>query len=114
MLSYIFYLSYLIETMHYLPQIIFLAVTAFAVFLFWKNASQIRNNILLGMPEDVSDNAAARWKNVVLLAFGQKKMFRNMLVAILHLFVYVGFVVINIEVLEIVLDGLLGTHRLFF
>ena len=114
MLSYIFYLSYSIETMHYLPQIIFLAVTAFAVFLFWKNASQIRNNILLGMPEDVSDNAAARWKNVVLLAFGQKKMFRNMLVAILHLFVYVGFVVINIEVLEIVLDGLLGTHRLFF
>ena len=114
MLDYIFYLSHSIACMHYLPQIIFLVVTAFAVFLFWKNASQIRNNILLGVPENRSDNPAARWKNVLLLAFGQKKMFRNMLVAILHLFVYVGFVVINIEVLEIVLDGLLGTHRLFF
>ncbi len=74
---------------------------------------KIRRNILLGKDEDRSDNPGARWKNVLLLAFGQKKMFRNPLVAIMHLFVYVGFVIINIEVLEIGLDGLLGTHRLF-
>ena len=56
---------------------------------------------------------AQRWKNVLLLAFGQKKMFRNPLVAVLHFFVYAGFIIINIEVLEIVLDGIFGTHRLF-
>lgn len=67
----------------------------------------------MGRDEDLSDNPGLRWKNVLLLAFGQKKMFRNPLVAVLHFFVYAGFIIINIEVLEIVLDGILGTHRLF-
>jgi hypothetical protein len=67
----------------------------------------------LGKDEDYSDNPSARWKNMLLLAFGQKKMFKNPLVAVMHLAIYVGFVVINLEVLEIVLDGILGTHRLF-
>src|SRR5262249_44736749 len=62
---------------------------------------------------DLSDNPGLRWKNVLLLAFGQKKMFRNPLVAVLHFFVYAGFIIINIEVLEIMLDGIFGTHRLF-
>ena len=74
---------------------------------------QIRKNILQGRPKDLSDNAPARWKNLLLLAFGQKKMFRYPLVAIMHFVIYAGFIIINIEVLEIVLDGLLGTHRLF-
>lgn len=73
----------------------------------------IRRNILLGKDADYSDRSSERWKNVVLLAFGQKKMFRNPLVATLHLFVYVGFVIINIEVLEILIDGVFGTHRIF-
>jgi len=55
-----------------------------------------------------------RWKNLMLLALGQKKMFRNPFVAIMHLVIYAGFIIINLEVLEIVLDGILGTHRLFF
>lgn len=73
----------------------------------------IRRNILLGKDADYSDRSSERWKNVLLLAFGQKKMFRNPLVATLHLFVYVGFVIINIEVLEILIDGVFGTHRIF-
>ncbi len=68
---------------------------------------------MLGRAEDHSDQPAARWKNVLLLALGQKKMFRNPLVAVLHLVVYAGFIIINLEVLEIALDGLLGSHRLF-
>lgn len=99
--------------MHIISIVAFIILFGLAVFLFAKNAAQIKRNINLGKDIDLSDNAAARWKNVILLAFGQKKMFRNLPVAILHLFVYVGFVVINVEVLEIVLDGMLGTHRLF-
>ncbi len=99
--------------LHYLPQVIFLLIAAFAVLLFSRNALQIRKNILLGRDEDRTDNKGERWKNVLLLALGQKKMFRNPLVAVMHLFVYVGFVIINIEVLEIALDGFFGTHRLF-
>ena len=100
--------------MQFVQQILFAICFAGAVWFFSKKVKEIRRNILLGLDEDLTDNAGVRWKNMLLLAFGQKKMFKNPLVAILHLFVYVGFVIINIEVLEIVLDGLLGTHRLFF
>lgn len=99
--------------MQYLPQILFVALAAVATWLFARKAGQIRRNILLGKDEDFSDNKNARWKNLVLLAFGQKKMFSNPLVAIMHFVVYAGFIIINIEVLEIVLDGILGQHRLF-
>lgn len=99
--------------MHIIQQILFVLLSGFSIWLFSKNMNQIRKNINLGKDEKIHDNPSTRWKNVFLLAFGQKKMFKNPLVAILHLFVYVGFVIINLEVLEIVLDGLLGTHRLF-
>jgi heterodisulfide reductase subunit C len=99
--------------MHIIPQILFLAVSAFAIWFFTKNIIQIRKNIFLGQAQDLSDNKNLRWKNVFLLALGQKKMFKNMPVAIMHLIIYAGFIIINIEVLEIILDGLLGTHRLF-
>ena len=94
-------------------QILFIALTAFAIWLFYKNISIIRRNIFLGKDEDLSDNPSKRWRNLILLAFGQKKMFRNPLVAVMHFVIYAGFIIINIEVLEIVLDGILGTHRLF-
>jgi len=74
---------------------------------------EITRNIKLGRDEDFSNNKSARWRNLLLLAFGQKKMFKNPLVAVMHFFVYAGFIIINIEILEIVLDGILGTHRLF-
>lgn len=99
--------------MSYLQQILFVIVTGFAIWMFAKKVADIRSNILLGRDESYNDRPAQRWKNVLLLALGQKKMFRNTLVAILHLVIYVGFIIINIEVLEIVLDGILGSHRLF-
>jgi heterodisulfide reductase subunit C len=99
--------------MAYIQQIEFLILLVIAITLFSKNIGQIKKNIFLGKDEDLSDNPSARWKNVVLLALGQKKMFRNPFVAVMHLIIYAGFIIINIEVLEIVLDGLLGTHRLF-
>ena len=99
--------------MQIIQQVLFVLVSAIAIFLFSKKVKEISRNIKLGKDEDFSDNKSERWKNVLLLAFGQKKMFRNPLVAIMHFFVYAGFIIINIEVLEIVLDGILGTHRLF-
>src|SRR4029077_9836967 len=94
-------------------QIAFILLSVTAIWLFSRNALQIRKNILLGKDEDYSDQPGRRWKNLLLLAFGQKKMFRNPLVAILHFFIYAGFIIINLEVLEIFLDGILKTHRLF-
>jgi len=99
--------------MSYIQQIVFVITAGFAIWLFAKNILKIRRNILLGKDEDYSDNPSARWRNLILLALGQKKMFRNPTVALLHFVVYAGFVIINIEMLEIVLDGALGTHRLF-
>ena len=94
-------------------QIAFIAVAAIAIFLFSKKAGELKRNIMLGRDETINDNTAQRWRNVMLLAFGQKKMFKNPLVAVMHFVIYVGFIIINLEVLEIVLDGILGTHRLF-
>ncbi len=99
--------------MQIVQQVLFALVAVIATWLFARKAWWIRRNILLGTDADFSDNKSLRWKNLLLLAFGQKKMFRKPLVAIMHLVIYVGFIIINIEVLEIVLDGLLGSHRLF-
>ena len=94
-------------------QILFILLSVIAIGLFSKKAKEIIRNINLGRDEKINDNRDQRWKNLLLLAFGQKKMFRNPLVAVLHFFVYAGFIIINIEVLEIVLDGIFGTHRSF-
>src|SRR5688572_22544357 len=99
--------------MHIIAQIIFFLITVVAVWFFSRKIMAIRRNILLGRDQQLNHRKAERWKNVFLIALGQKKMFRNPLVAFLHLVIYLGFIIINIEVLEIVLDGLLGTHRLF-
>lgn len=100
--------------MQVVQQVLFAVCLGAAIWFFSKKVKEIRRNILLGIDEDLTDNPSQRWKNMLLLAFGQKKMFKNPLVAVLHLFVYVGFIIINLEVLEIVLDVLLGSHRLFF
>ncbi|HMG66266.1 MAG TPA: (Fe-S)-binding protein [Chitinophagaceae bacterium] len=99
--------------MQVVQQIIFIALAAFAIGFFARNIKKVRRNILLGRDEDYSDHRSKRWKNLLLIAFGQKKMFRNPFVAIMHFFIYAGFIIINIEVLEIVIDGGLGKHRLF-
>jgi heterodisulfide reductase subunit C len=94
-------------------QVLFVLLAGLATWLFSRKVKEIRRNIFLGRKEDLSDNAKQRWRNVVLLALGQKKMFKNWPVAIMHFIIYAGFIIINVEVLEIVLDGVLGTHRLF-
>lgn len=99
--------------MQFIPQVLFVVLAGAATWLFSKRVIEIRRNILLGKNEDFSGDAATRWKNLLLLALGQKKMFKNPFVAIMHLVIYAGFIIINAEVLEIVLDGILGTHRLF-
>ena len=99
--------------MHILQQILFVILSGLAIFLFIKKVKEIRRNILLGKDEDLNDNPSQRWRNLALNAFGQKKMFKNPMVAILHFFVYAGFIIINIEILEIILDGITGQHRMF-
>jgi len=99
--------------MQFVLQFLFIVLTVVSVWLFVKKIGQVRRNILLGRDETINGNKPERWKNVLLLAFGQKKMFRNPLVAIMHFIIYAGFIIINIEVLEIAIDGLSGTHRVF-
>jgi len=99
--------------MDLVQQVLFILVFAVAVFLFVRKVRQICSNIFLGRPVEIKDRKALRWKGVFLLALGQKKMFRNWIPAILHFFVYAGFLIINIEILEIILDGVSGTHRMF-
>lgn len=99
--------------MQYLPNIVFaiILITGFGFFI--KNISKLIRNIKLGKSVDRSDNKAARWKNMAKIALGQYKMVRRPVSGVLHVVVYLGFVIINIEVLEIIIDGLFGTHRVF-
>ncbi|MEQ9231646.1 MAG: Fe-S oxidoreductase, partial [Cyclobacteriaceae bacterium] len=99
--------------MAYLPQILFVLVLGFFGFLIGKRINHIRKNILSGRKEKINDNKSQRLKNMILVAFGQKKMFKRPIPAFLHLLIYVGFILINLEVLEIIIDGLAGTHRVF-
>jgi len=83
------------------------------VFLFSRRIAFVRRNINMGRDIDLSDRKAERWKTMARVAIGQSKMVARPVAGILHICVYLGFVIINIEMLEIVLDGLLGTHRIF-
>lgn len=94
-----------------IAQILFVIIAAVATYFFVKNLKTIRRNILLGKDVDLSDNQPERWKTMLKVAFGQTKMAARPVPFILHLIVYVGFVLINIEVLEILIDGIFGTHR---
>ena len=99
--------------MAYLPNLIFCTLLIISVGFFTRNLKRIHRNIGLGRDLDRNDYPKLRMKNMLLLAFGQKKMINRPVVGILHLVVYVGFILINIELLEILLDGIIGTHRLF-
>jgi ferredoxin len=96
-----------------MAQMAFLLVTALFAYFIYRRFTLIKLAINLGKPADFSDNPAERFKTMALIAFGQKKMFDKPLVGFMHLIIYLGFVIINIELLEIVLDGLTGQHRLF-
>lgn len=99
--------------MQYIPQIAFLLVAGIFGYFIFGRIQQISKNIKIGKPVDLTGNKSERWKNMFLIAFGQKKMFKRPIPAFLHLLIYVGFVLINLEVLEIIIDGIFGTHRIF-
>ena len=99
--------------MTYLPQLLFIALLGGMGYVIYQRFSLIIQTIHLARPLVLSDHPSERFKRMALLAFGQKKMFNKPLVGFFHFLIYIGFVLINIEILEIILDGILGTHRLF-
>jgi heterodisulfide reductase subunit C len=99
--------------MSFLPNIIFAIVLIVGVGFFVKNVKKIIRNIKLGQDVNRTDNSGARWKNMALIALGQKKMFTRPIPAILHFTLYAAFIITQIELLEIIVDGLFGTHRFF-
>jgi heterodisulfide reductase subunit C len=94
-------------------QAIFLLILLFASYLFYRNVRIIARNIKLGKDLKIDDNKGKRWIKMLKVAIGQSKMVVRPVSAIMHILVYVGFVIINIEMLEILIDGIFGTHRLF-
>ncbi|OCB74871.1 (Fe-S)-binding protein [Flavobacterium crassostreae] len=99
--------------MSYLDNILFAILLVIGFGYFFNNIQKIYRNIHLGIDVDRKDNPSARWKNMAKIALGQSKMVRRPVAGILHIIVYLGFVIINIELLEIIIDGLFGTHRIF-
>ncbi|WP_158858769.1 4Fe-4S dicluster domain-containing protein [Lunatibacter salilacus] len=99
--------------MSILPQLLFLTLLVASGVVLYRRITFLRNTILLGKSESRTDNPSQRWKTMALIAFGQQKMFKRVGPAILHLLIYVAFIVINIEVLEFVIDGISGSHRIF-
>jgi heterodisulfide reductase subunit C len=99
--------------MQYLDNLLFAFLLIAGIGTFTINIRKIIRNIKLGQDVNRFENPSARWKNMALVALGQTKMAKRPIAAILHLIVYVGFIIINIELLEIIVDGLFGTHRAF-
>ena len=97
----------------YLPNILFAFILVAALGFFINNVRKLIRNIKLGKSIDRNDRKPERWKNMAKIALGQYKMVRRPLSGILHIVVYVGFILINIEMIEIIIDGLFGTHRVF-
>ena len=98
---------------HILGQLVFLALLGTAVFLFARRIGTIKRNILLGRDVDRSDRPGERWATMARVAMGQSKMVVRPVAGLMHIVIYAGFILINIEVLEILIDGLFGTHRVF-
>jgi len=96
-----------------LSQVIFALILGIGSWIFAGRVKFFRRNIFLGKEQDLSDNPSARWKQMLWVAMGQSKMVKRPVAGFFHILIYVGFVLINIEVLEILIDGLLGTHRFF-
>jgi heterodisulfide reductase subunit C len=97
----------------YIDNILFAIILIAGIGFFAKNVKKLTRNINLGQDVNRNDNPSARWKNMAMIALGQSKMVKRPIAGFLHIIVYVGFVIINLEVLEIIIDGLFGTHRIF-
>ena len=96
-----------------ISSIVFILILILTIALFYKNVSVIVSNINLGKDIEIDDNKAERWKKVFKVAIGQSKMTRRPLSGIFHIMVYAGFILVNIEMLEIMIDGIFGAHRFF-
>lgn len=100
--------------MQYIPNIIFSALLISSLAVFIRNLKRLRRNINLGKGKtDPITNKPQRWKNMARIALGQSKMVSRPIAGLLHIIVYLGFIIINIELIEIVIDGVFGTHRIF-
>jgi heterodisulfide reductase subunit C len=99
--------------MYLIPNIIFGFILIVGIGFFIKNINKLKRNIKLGTEVSLSGPKKQRWINMVKIALGQSKMVRRPISGVLHIIVYIGFVIINIELLEIIIDGLFGTHRIF-
>ncbi len=99
--------------MSFLDNILFAILLTIGFGYFTINVKKLIRNIKLGQDIDRTDNTSQRWKNMTMIALGQSKMVKRPIAGFLHIIVYVGFVIINIELLEIIIDGLFGTHRVF-
>ena len=99
--------------MSYIDNILFAILLGLGFGFFAINVKKLIRNIKLGQDINRSDNPKERWANMALIALGQSKMVKRPIAGVLHIFVYLGFVIINIEVLEIIIDGLFGSHRVF-
>ena len=97
----------------YIPNVIFALILIAGIGYFTMNVKKLMRNINLGRDIYRSDNPSERWKNMAMIALGQSKMIKRPIAGFLHIIVYVGFIIINLEVLEIIIDGLFGTHRIF-
>jgi heterodisulfide reductase subunit C len=96
-----------------IQSVLFIGIAAIAVWFAGRGFGRVRRNILLGKDETIHDHKAERWKNMFMVAFGQQKMFQNWIPAVLHFFIYAAFVITQVELLEIFVDGIFGTHRFF-
>ena len=96
-----------------LQQILFILVSAAAIGIAWRAFMRVRRNILLGQEEDISGDSGQRWRNVLLVAFGQQKMFKRWIPAVFHFFIYLAFLITQVELIEIFIDGVFGQHRFF-
>ena len=96
-----------------IQQVLFVVVLSIVGYLAYRSYGHVYQAIKLGKPEEIKGDAGTRWKNVLLVAFGQKKMFKRLIPAVLHLFIYVAFLFTQIELIEIIIDGILGQHRFF-
>jgi heterodisulfide reductase subunit C len=99
--------------MNYIDNILFAVILCVGIGYFTMNVKKLIRNIKLGKDVNRKDNPSARWKNMAMIALGQSKMVKRPIAGFLHIIVYAGFIIINLEVLEIIIDGLFGTHRIF-
>ncbi len=99
--------------MMYIDNILFALILVIGIGFFAKNVKKLKRNINLGQDVNRNDNPSERLKNMAMIALGQSKMVKRPIAGLLHIIVYAGFIIINIEVLEIIIDGLFGTHRIF-